>query len=270
MSIGVRSIEGELSPSLIVTLRNVLTLALLLPFALRDPGTFIRTKRLGGHAWRGAIGAIGMITWTYCITVMPLGLATALSFTAPLFSTLFAILFLGEKGGMARWLAMGCGLIGTLIILRPDPSDFQWIELLVIAATASWAITGMFVKSLSRTEPAWRMVFYMNLVMALVALPFGFSEWQMPSVNAWAILLFIACCSIIMHFAMARAYALAPVVTLMPLDFTRLISTALFAYIAFGETSDAISWLGAAIIVASAVIMVRRDAKSPPAGPSPE
>ena len=266
MSAAVRAISPELHATLIVTLRNFLTLLLLLPWALRHRAQAIRTERLADHAWRGSIGAIGMITWTYCLTIMPLAHATALSFTAPLFTTLFAILFLREKAGVARWLALLTGFIGTLVILRPSMSGFHWDALLVMFATSSWAITGLFVKSLSRTEPALRMVFYMNLFMFLLALPLGAMHWQMPTLHTWGVLGIIACCSIVMHFTMARAYALAPVVTLMPFDFMRLISTAMFAYFLFGETSDAMTWLGASIIIASAVYMARRDVKAPVLG----
>ncbi|MES2984465.1 MAG: DMT family transporter [Pseudomonadota bacterium] len=270
MSVGVRLAADELDPTLIVTLRNFLTLMLLMPFALRHNAALIRTTRLKAHAWRGCLGSIGMIAWTYCLTIMPLAHATALSFTAPLFSTLFAIMFLKEHADKARWLAIIAGFFGTLVILRPSLAGFQWNELLVMFATSAWAITGMFVKSLSRTEPALRMVFYMNLFMFLMALPFGLMHWQAPTAHAWLVLLVIAICSIIMHFSMARAYALAPVVTLMPFDFTRLISSSLFAYFLFGETSDALTWLGAAIIVASAVAVARRDVKAPPATVIPE
>lgn len=266
MSAGVRLIAPELHATVIVTLRNFLTLVLLLPWLVHQGPSAIRTRRLGAHAWRGVIGGVGMITWTYAITIMPLAHATALSFTAPLFSTLFAIPFLGEKASLARWLALFAGFIGTLIILRPGMDGFDWHALIVIFATTSWAVTGMFVKSLSGTEPALRMVFYMNLFMLMMALPFGVAHWQMPSLHAWVVLGFIACASIIMHFSMARAYSLAPVVTLMPFDFTRLITTALFAYLLFGETSDRTTWLGAAIIIASAVAMARRDVKAPPLG----
>lgn len=264
MSAGVRIISPELHATLIVTLRNFVTLMLLVPWALRNHATGIRTQRLGQHAWRGCLGAVGMISWTYCLTIMPLAHATALSFTAPLFTTLFAILILREKAGMDRWVALFVGFIGTLIILRPTASGFDWSAMLVMFTTSAWAITGLFVKSLSRTEPAMRMVFYMNLFMFFMALPMGLYHWQMPTLHAWVVLLLIACCSIIMHFSMARAYSLAPVSSLMPFDFTRLVSTTLFAWLLFGETSDLLTWLGAAIIIAAAVIMARRDVKSPP------
>jgi drug/metabolite transporter (DMT)-like permease len=264
MSASVRLISPELHATLIVTLRNFLTLILLLPWVVLKGRSVLSTNRLGTHAWRGIIGGVGMLTWTYALTVMPLAHATALSFTAPLFSTLFAILFFGERSDTVRWLALMAGFGGVLVILRPSVEGFDSNALIVIFATTAWAITGMFVKSLSLTEPPLRMVFYMNLFMLMLSLPFGLTHWQMPSPYAWAVLGVVALCSVAMHFAMARAYALAPVGTLMPFDFTRLIITAILAYVLFGETSDSRAWLGAAIIIASAVFMARRDVKAPP------
>ncbi len=264
MSTGVRLISPELAAPQIVTLRNLLTLVLLIPWLARGGLPLIRTARFYDHAWRGAVGAVGMITWTYCLTIMPLAHATALSFTAPLLSTICAIIYLREKADLARWVALFAGFIGVLLILRPARDGFDWHALLVIFSTTSWAITGLFVKSLSRTEPPMRMVFYMNLFMFLIALPFGLHDWRAPSLHGWLILTIIACCSILMHFTMAKAYALAPVVTLMPLDFMRLVFTSLFAYLVFGEVSDAATWIGAAIIIASAIAITRRDVKSAP------
>jgi drug/metabolite transporter (DMT)-like permease len=265
MSVGVRLLSPELHPTVIVTLRNLLTVLLLVPWLMHQGMGVLSTQRLGAHAWRGVIGGVGIITWTYALTVMPLTHATALSFTAPLFSTLFAILFLSEKADTARWLALLAGFCGALIIIRPSAEGFDMHALIVIFATTSWAVTGMFVKSLSATEPPLRMVFYMNLFMLLMAAPMGIAHWQTPSLHDFLVLLGMACCSIVMHFSMARAYSLAPVVTLMPFDFTRLITTALFAYVLFGEVSTWHSWLGASIIVMSAVIMARRDVKAAPA-----
>lgn len=261
MSACVRMIADELDASVIVCLRNLFTLALLLPWVVKARGAGLRTQRISGHAWRGVIGGVGMMTWTYSLTLMPLTHATALSFTAPLFSTLFAILYFKERADMRHCAALLVGFAGTLVILRPSVAGFDWASLIVIIATTMWAITGMFVKSLSATEPPLRMVFYMNFFMFLMSLPFGLVQWQMPSPYAVSVLLLIACMSILMHFCMARAYALASVVTLMPYDFSRLIFTSAFAYILFHESSDATSWLGAAIIIASAVYIARRDTR---------
>lgn len=262
MNIGVRAVSSELPPGVIVTLRNILTLGLLVPLVARNRFAIVRTKRLKAHIARSTIGAVGMLTWTYCLTIMPVNHATALSFTAPLFATLFAVLFLREHAHTTRWICLIAGFCGTLIILNPSAADFKWSSLLVMFATSAWATTSMLVKSLSATEPPLRMVFYMNLFMFLLALPVGFLHWQWPSLHGWEILLLIAICSVTMHFTMAKAYSMVPVVTLLPLDFLRLLFTSLFAYIIFGETSNLNTWIGAAVIIASAVVMARRDAKA--------
>jgi drug/metabolite transporter (DMT)-like permease len=262
MSASVRLVSSELHVTVIMVMRNVLTIALLLPWLIHQGRAAIATSRLSTHAVRGIIGGVGLGTWTYALTLMPLTHATALSFTAPLFSTLFAILFFREKSDMARWLALLFGFSGVLITLHPSMDGFHWASLIVIFATCSWAVTGMFVKSLSSTEPPLRMVFYMNLFMLVVSLPFSIGHWSMPSTYAWGVLVGMGICSVIMHFSMARAYSLTPVGTLMPFDFTRLITTAILAYWLFGETSDAQAWFGATIIIASAVFMARRDAKA--------
>jgi len=262
MSAGVRLVSPELPISIIIVMRTSFTLVLLLPWLMLYGRTALTTTRLGTHAWRGILGGIGLGMWTYSLTLMPLTHATALSFTAPLFSTFFAMLWFKERSDTTRWLALIVGFGGVLITLQPSVDGFDGASLIVIVATALWAVTGMFVKSLSATEPPLRMVFYMNFFMLMVSLPFSFGHWQMPSAHAWAVLMGMGICSIIMHFSMARAYSLAAVGTLMPFDFTRLITTAMLAYWLFGETSDAYAWLGAAIIITCAVFMARRDAKA--------
>ena len=271
MNVGVRHLSAELDSTLIVTLRNLMTLLLLTPVLLRDGFSFIRTSRLRDHLTRGAVGSVGMITWTYCLTIMPTNTATALSFTAPLFATLFAVAFLKEKTSRSLWVALFIGFMGSMVIIHPNPQDFDWNSLLVMFATSAWAIVGLLVKSLTRTEPPLRIVFYMNLIMFFIALPFGLHHWQMPSPDAWVGLVIIGALSLVMHFALAKAYSLAAVSSLMPLDFTRLIYTALFAYLMFGETSTLTTWVGGAIILGSAVLSTRagrRDAKDAP--PAPE
>ena len=262
MNVGVRAISGELHPTLIVMLRCLITLVLLAPFITYLGAANLRTTRLRQHFVRGMVGGIGMIGWTYSVSILPVTYATALSFTAPLFVTVLAILFLGEKAGWDRWLALAIGFIGTWIILRPDASSYDSRALIVLVTSVFWATTGILIKSLSATESPLRMVFYMNLFMLLLTLPFGLFHWAMPSLHAWGLLVVIAICSLIMHLSMVRAYARAPLVTLMPFDFTRLISTALFAYLLFGETSDWMTWLGAAIIITSAALMARRDIRA--------
>lgn len=262
MNVCIREASGELHTTVIVAIRNFLAVLILLPFMLRGGRAMFRTARIKSHFWRALIGLVGMQTWFYCISTLPLNHATALSFTAPLFTSLFAVLFLKEHAGAARWAALAAGFLGTLVILRPDPADFEWQSLTVMLATSMWAVAGMLVKSLTRTEPPLRIIFYMALFMFVFAVPFALPHWQWPDGRLWMLLGAIAVFSTFAHWSLVKAYSLARVVQIMPFDFTRLVFTALFAYLAFGETSDLMTWLGAAIIVASAVAIARRDAKA--------
>jgi drug/metabolite transporter (DMT)-like permease len=264
LNVSVRLLADTLDATVIMALRTLLTLVLLLPWWAAMGRPSLRTTRLSDHAWRGVVGGLGMLSWTYALTVMPLTEATALSFTAPLFATLFAIVFLGERAGRRRWLGLLCGFGGTLLVLQPSLAAFDSSALIVIGAAICWAATSILIKSLSATEPPLRMVFYMNVWMFLLVLPLALAHWKWPSAYAWGILLGMALCSLVMHLAMARAYALVPVVSLMPFDFTRLISTALLAYLVFGEVSNWLSWLGGAVILLSAAASLPRSKRPPP------
>ena len=139
MNMGVRLVAQTMDATLIVTLRNLITLLILLPLVAPHRFAVIRTTRLKAHFWRSAIGAVGMITWTYCLTIMPLVHATALSFTAPLLATFFAITILKEKATWRHLVALSIGFIGVLIILRPGIEGFDLNSLWVIMATTAWA-----------------------------------------------------------------------------------------------------------------------------------
>ena len=256
MNVFIREVSMHMHTTQIVFLRNFICIFLLLPFMLHAQIGF-KTAHLSAHFWRATIGIIGMETWFYCISILPLNQATALSYTAPLFTTLFAIFYLKERGSTARWLALIIGFIGAMIILHPDLAHFDKRALVVLFATSMWAVAGMMVKTLTRTEPALRIVFIMSVFMSLWALPLALYHWQHPNLHVWELIILIAMASVGAQWCLTKAYSLADVSSLTPYDFGRLIFTSIFAYIAFGETSDYTTWIGAGIIVASAAFIAR-------------
>lgn len=263
----IRFVSGEIDTTVIVFWRNFMCVFLLLPFMLRmgyaqgNVKNAFRTGRISSHLARAAIGLVGMETWFHCVSILPLNQATALSYTAPLFTTLFAALYLHEQITKPRLIALIVGFLGAMVILRPSPEHFDIRALWVMFATSMWAIAGMLVKSLTRTEPAIRIVFYMSAFMSLFSLPVALFHWQWLSVHGWGVLLLIASASLGAQLFLARAYALAEVSSLMPYDFGRLIFTAIYAYILFGETSDLTSWIGAGIIIGAAILTSRSETR---------
>lgn len=258
----IRMVSESMHSSLIVSWRNIFALALLLPLvAYRGFGDVVRTKRLKGHFWRGLVGMAGMQLWTYCIVTIDLNVATALSFTAPLFACLFAVIFLREQTDMYRWLALFAGFAGTLIIIRPGMGDFNSVSVLVLFTTSLWATTGLLVKSLTRTEPPLRIVFLMTVFMTIFALPIAIPVFRLPNMDEFVLLACVAVTSLAAHFLQVQAYSMATVVSMMPFDFTRLLFTSVFAYFFFAETLDEATLIGGLVVLASAFSIARRDAR---------
>jgi drug/metabolite transporter (DMT)-like permease len=264
MNVVIRLVADTMHPTQIVLLRNILSFALVVAWTmmLHQGMPRVSTRRLKGHFWRASIGFVAMETWFYSITIMPLTVATALSFTTPIFSTIFAILFLREQAGVRRWAAIACGFVGILVILRPDVNAVGGPAALVLFSSAIMAVAGVLVKTLTRTESPETIVFYMALFMIpwslFPALP------HLSSVDAyqfWLIFL-IALFSTAAHLMMTRAFKRVDMVVLMPFDFTRLVFTAILAYLVFGEVMDDNTVLGALIIVASTVYIAHRETRA--------
>lgn len=263
MNVVIRALGSSMHSMQMVFIRNCMSLAIMLAITIyqQKGRPHFPTKRLSGHFGRSAAGLIAMQLWFHSVTIMPVTLVTALSFTTPIFATIFAIMFLGEKAGIRRWSAMGVSFIGVLLILRPDTGAVDAKVLFVIGASAAMAIAGTFVKSLSRTEAPETIVFYMALVMTPLSLPLALLHWQQVDAHQYESLFLIALFSTVAQLMMARAYRHAEMVVLLPLDFTRLIFTSAFAYLVFGEILDSHAWLGAAIIMMSTIYIAHREAR---------
>jgi S-adenosylmethionine uptake transporter len=261
MNVALRSVSVGLHSTQIVVLRQVFSIIFVCVWAsaLSRGIPNFRTTRLQGHFWRATFGICAMELWFHSVSIMPVTLVTALSFTTPIFSTIFALLFLGEKAGIRRWGAIFTGFLGMLIILRPDISGISPDALFVIGASIMMAVAGIMVKTLSSSEPPETIVFYMALFMLpwsiIPAIPF----WQDFTLNQAVMVAVVALFSTAAHLLMARAFARAELVALMPYDFTRLIFTALMAYAFFGEAITINSIIGALVIVGSTVYIAHRE-----------
>ena len=260
MSTLIRYVSASLPAVEVVFLRNLLSLFLLLPIALYHGSRGLQTARIGRHFWRALVGLIGMELWFYALSVMPLNEATALSYISPIFATIFAVLLLGEKIGKWRILAIIIGFFGAVLILRPDPSiGLKPGALVVLAAAMMWALAGIVVKTLTTTDPPWRIVTYMGIFMSLLSAPPALLHWQLFGGEMFWPLAGIAVFSTAAQLCMVTAFSRVPMVMLAPFDFMRLVFTSVLAYMVFGERLDAWTALGAAIIVSSSAFITWRE-----------
>ena len=256
----IRHLSATIDPLELVFFRNLFGLVVLLPWLARHGFGALRTRRIGLYAIRGVVGLIAMITWFTAISMMNLGDAVALSFTAPLFATVVAILLLGEIVRARRWAAVFLGFVGAMVILRPGIAEVSPAAMLVLLSALAMAFSACLVKLLSRSEPVMAIVIYMVLILTPASLVPALFVWTTPGAAEFAWLLCAGGCGTLGHICLTRAFALADATAVMPFDFLRLPLMALLGWVVFGQTLDAWTGVGAAIIIASSVYIAHREA----------
>ena len=270
MIILIRHLTASFDPLQVVFFRNVFGLIAMLPWLAGHGLGALRTKRLGLHALRATIGLVSMICWFTALSLMPLAQATALSFTAPIFTSVLAVIFLGEVMRLRRWSATAVGLIGTLIILRPDGSSIEPAALLAIASALLGAASPIFVKIMARTESTGAIVTYMVLFLTPLSLVPALLVWQQPSFAEIGFAALLGLAGTLGHLCLTRALATADATVVVPFDYLRLPAVALIAWLAFSEVPALWTWIGGAIIAASSIYMTLREVKlkrqAPPGG----
>ena len=258
----VRHLTDALHPLQVVFLRTAFGLLAMLPWLLRQGVGVMRTGRFRLHLLRALIGIFAMVGWFTTLSLMPLAEATALSFTAPIFTSVLAVLLLGEVMRLRRWSATVIGFLGAVIILRPGVAAFEPAALLAVATAAVWASSTILIKVMARTESAGAITTYMVLLTTPMTLAAALFVWQNPSLGqlGWAALLGAAGST--GHFCMSRALATADATVVAPFDYLRLPTVALIAFIAFGEVPGVWVWVGGAVIAASSIYIAQRESRA--------
>lgn len=248
----------------IVFFRNIGALIFFLPWLLREGSSpldfqHIRTTKLKFYVTRALIGLFAMNCYFYSLTIVPLTVATALSFISPIITALFAVLFLGERFGIHRWGAIFIGFLGTLVILRPGTEAFDVNALFVILSASMWAISSIIIKNASKTDSPHKIAFYMSLLMTPLSLPAAIPHWEPITFELFPFILAMGYVSMQFQVFISRAISMADMATILPYDFTRLIFVAIISYFFFDETLDLWTTLGATIILLSAVYASYRE-----------
>ena len=231
----------------------------LLPLVLHSGIGKVVTTQLKTYIFRSISGIIAMWMWFYAVTLIPIGEQTALSFLAPLFTTMGAAVFLGETVRMRRWLAIIVGFIGALIIIRPGIIDLTLGHFVAIATAFAFGCSTLIIKHLTRKDDPLVIVFISHLIMMPLALLPALYVWEWPSYNVWLILMATGPIAVIGHVTMAKAYKLADASFVAGVDYARLPFAVLFGWVLFGELSDIWTWIGASIIFGSSFYVVRRE-----------
>lgn len=265
----IRHIAGTLPSLEIVFLRNLLCVVLLLPWILTRGASACRAVvsggRLGLFASRAVVNVAAMMAWYYSLAHVPLPTATTISFTTPLFVTLGAALFMGERLRSHRLAAIALGMIGVVIVLKPDSGQIDSSFAVLLLHCVAAAATLLMTRRLTRDDSVLVVVLFLSLFSApLAALPALVAPsqfvWVWPSLSVWGWLFLLSGALTLAQLAMTRSLSMAPAPAVMPYDYARLPFSALIAWIAFDEAMDLRGWIGAAVIVGAALFTMHRDA----------
>jgi len=260
MSALIRPASAELHSFQVVFFRNLLGLLIFAPWLFRRIEWRVwRSPNRRLHVLRACILLGAMSCWFAAIPHIALTDAVALNFTAPLFVTAIAALFLGEIVRLRRWVAIVLGFAGVLIVIRPGFEALHPAQLLVLLDALLWAVAIIMIRVLSRTESPQIIVAYMFiLVLPLSAVPAAF-VWTWPSLEVWPAIFGLAVASTSGHYCSTRAFAVAEASVVMPFDYLRLLWFALAGYLFFGEVPDRWTLAGAAVIAGSSLYLLHRE-----------
>jgi drug/metabolite transporter (DMT)-like permease len=230
-------------------------------FALLAPRLHIlmRTKHLGSQIIRSIFMLGATVAFFISLKHLPLVTTTAVFEVAPLLITVAAFLFLGERFGIRRWIGVGIGMLGAMIIIRPGSDVFQWMSLVPLIAALCFAGYAIVTRMVGQDESPWTSLLYSALIGALVVSFVVPSVWIAP--KGWDIFKMIAIGGVgaIGHFLLIRSFTLAEASFLAPIGYLSLVYTTFWGFFLFAETPDLYVILGAAIVVCAGLYVWHRE-----------
>ena len=269
MHVGVRHVTQSIHPFEAAFFRNLFGLLVLAPSFITHGWRPLHTRRFGLHCARAALNVVAMLSFFYALSITPVVLVQALAFTAPLFTSVLAILLLGERIRARRLTAIVVGFAGALLIIRPGVQPIELGPALVLASAAVWGYVVVLIKSLSRTDTAVTITAYMVLLMTPMTLACALFVWTWPTGGELAVLVGIGIAGTLAQMCMTQSLRLAETMVVLPFDFTKLVWGAFFAWLLFGELIDTWTLVGALVIFSGGLYVAYRERQLARGGRSP-
>ncbi len=240
-------------------MRSVIGMAMLWPLVHAAGGLpAVKTARLRQHTARNAVHYAAQYGWFVALTMIPLAHVVSIEFTMPIWSAALAVVFLGERMSGLKWMAVLLGLVGVAVIVRPSGGEVNVGQMIALAAALGFAVSVVLVKSLTRTDAAVTISFWMLVVQSVIGLVPALLVWQWPSAQVWGWVVVIAFCGTYSHYCFARAMQHADATVVVPMDFLRVPLTALVGWLMYKEGLDLFTLLGIALILAANLLNLVR------------
>jgi drug/metabolite transporter (DMT)-like permease len=235
----------------------------------------LKTSNWRAHALRSLSGTISMFFLFAAVTMIPLADVTAIAFTGPMFITVLAMVFLGERIHRYRWTALILGFVGVLIMIGPHLSLGTGSPLGSLAALGAAffaAIAMTSLRAMSGGEHAITITFYFSLTFMLCAALTAIQGWPMPTPSQLGLIVIAGLFGVFGQLLMTYSYRYAEASMIAPLEYTSMIMAILLGYTFFDEIPQLSVWIGAPLVILAGLIVLWREhsLKKQISPPSPE
>ena len=223
--------------------------------------TFYKTSRPKLHAFRAITGTLAIIALFIALREIPLADVVSLTFGGPIFVTLGSIFFLSEKVGIKRWLAVLIGFFGMLLIVKPAYEELNIYYIFPIIFCIFFACVALSIRSLSSTEPNYRIALYFSLlsmIVGLLTLPFG---RVMPNKFELFLLIFTGLVGSVANILLTVSLRYAEASLVTPTKYLNLVFAILLGYFIWSEIPKLLTLVGAGLIIISSVIIFMRESE---------
>lgn len=278
--LAIKALSGSYALHQVILLRAFISATIVLGVVWYS-GTGFRqllTKRPKEHLLRVSIVMVSNVTYFLGLAAMPLADAVATAFVAPLFVTLMSALVMGELVGPRRWAAVGVGMLGVIIMLRPGVGVIQPAALLVLISAFCYASSHMMTRRMRTTESAMTLNFFVQVGFVVVSasmglwvgdghlsgsgnasLAFLFRPWVLPPLHDWWGFVATGFAVGIGGLMMSQAYRTTEASLVAPFEYVGMPMAIFWGAVIFGTWPDATGWAGIALICGAGLYTLWRE-----------
>jgi drug/metabolite transporter (DMT)-like permease len=230
-------------------------------FVVRKRGlrAALRSPRPDLQILRSLVAIVEGAAFVLAFRYLPLADTHAVGATSPLIVIALGVLFLGERAGLARWLAVAAGFVGVMLIVRPGFRSIDWPLLIPLAGALLWASYQLLTRLSARFDTPDTSLLWSALVAFIATSFVGPLDWTWPTPAAWALMAVISAIGAIAHYALIKALDYAEASAVQPYSYTLLVWATLLGWLVFGDVPDGWTILGAAIVVLSGLYTWHHD-----------
>lgn len=247
-----RQLAGEYNTLMVVMIRYWVFAGFVILLALRRPEGFraaIATKRPLAHAARAVllVTEVCVIVWGY--TLIGLIESHAVFAICPLLIAALSGPVLGEKIGWQRWAAIGAGMVGVVVILRPGMGVFSWAALLPLASACMFAAYSVLTRLTTRDEPTFPAFFWPGVIGAALMTLIGLPNWQPIAASDWGYLGIYAGLAVLSHWLLLKCYEAVEASVVQPYAYLQIVFVSIIGVVVFAERLAPAVAVGTMIVV---------------------